>query len=105
MASVSDIVEVRKSTNESTDETYLDEVIGAYIDAHGVAGATAKIWREKAAEFASLVTVSESGSSHNYSDLHKNALAMAKRWEELDVIEDNPLANAGRVKVKKIVRS
>lgn len=106
MASVSDIVEVRKNTNESSDETYLDELIGAYIDAYGVAGATAQIWREKAAEFASLVDVTESGATHKYSDLYKSALAMSAKWEGLVPIEpDPPSPDSGRVKVKKIVRS
>ncbi len=106
MASVSDIATVRRNTNESTAVTYTDVAIGALIDTHGVAGATASIWREKAGVYAGLVDVSESGASHKYSDLHKNALGMAKRWEDLDAIENAPLApEAGRVKVKKIVRS
>jgi hypothetical protein len=104
MASVSDIATVRRNVNESTSETYTDEDIGVLIDTYGVAGASASIWREKAAGYAGLVDVTESGASHKYSDLYKNALAMAKRWEDLDVIAEIPVAD-GRVKVKKIVRS
>lgn len=106
MASTSDIATVRRNVNESNTVTYTDVAIGELIDTHGVAGASASIWREKAGVYAGLVNVSESGASHNYSDLHRNALAMAKRWEDLDVTENAPpLAAAGRVVVRKIVRS
>lgn len=102
MASASDIAEVRRNTDEPTDATYTDTVIGGYIDSLGVAGAAAKIWREKAAQYATLVDVTEAGASHKFSDLNKNALAMAAYWEGL-VVPD--AAVSGRPKVKKIVRS
>lgn len=107
MADASDIAEVRRNVNESTIETYTDEVIGSFVDAHGIAGSSAAIWREKAAKYADLVTVSESGASHHYSDLHKNALAMAKYWQS---IADGELLlpvtpDVQRVHVKRIVRS
>lgn len=102
MASVSDIATVRQNVNESTNETYSDEVIGAMVDASDVAGATAAIWRQKAARYAELVDVTESGSSHRYSDLHKNALAMAKSW---DRPVDELIAERNVVRVKRIERS
>jgi hypothetical protein len=102
MASVGDIATVRKNINEPTDAIYKDEDIGVIVDSSGVAGASAIIWREKAARYASLVSVSESGASHSYSDLHKNALAMAKAYDVENVIEDSPAPT--RMTVKKIIR-
>ena len=102
MASTSDIATVRRNVNESSDALYKDEDIEVLIDADGIAGASAAIWREKAAKYAGLVNVSESGASHSYSDLHKNALAMAKAYDVEEAI-DEPVVN--RVRVKRIVRS
>lgn len=106
MASASDVATVRRNVNESTDVDYGDEDIALLVDAHGVAGTTAGIWREKAAKFADLVNVSESGASHSYSDLHKAALSMAARWEKISADETMaPVSEAGRVHCRKIVRS
>lgn len=64
---------------------YTDLALSIRLDAaassQGLAG---EIWREKAANYAALVNVSESGSSRSLSDLHKNALAMAKHFGEID---------------------
>lgn len=62
----------------------------------------ANIWNQKAAAYAGLVDVSESGSSRKFSDLYKNALAMAKKYEDEDttVVVDT----ASRPKVNSIVR-
>lgn len=105
MASTSDIAIVRRNVNESTDALYKDDDIGDMIDADGIAGASAAIWREKAARFASLVSVSESGASHSYSDLHKNALAMAKAYDTIETAEETPAPAVNVVRVKRIVRS
>lgn len=104
MASASDIAEVRRNTHESTDHNYSDTEISDIIDAEGVAGAIAKIWREKAARYAEMVNVSESGASHSYSDLHRAALRMAEDWDK-KVPPPVEVTLAGRTRVKKIVRS
>lgn len=85
MADASDIQQVRLNVDEPTDETYSDDAIGLLVDALDVAGASASIWLQKAAKFASLVNVTEAGSTHNFSDLHKNALAMAKTYTEVEI--------------------
>lgn len=104
MASTSDIADVRRNVNEPDDETYSDEAIGAMVDADGIAGASARIWRAKAARYAELVNVSEAGASHSYSDLHKNAINMAKAFDSVES-EDEAPPIANRVRVQKIVRS
>lgn len=104
MASAGDIAEVRLNTDEPSDETWTDEVIGGYIDTLGVAGASSKIWGQKAGRYASLVDTTEAGASHAFSDLSKNAIAMEKLWAAKED-EDNPVVTtAARPKIRKIVR-
>lgn len=96
MADASDIAEVRSNVDEPDDSNgFTDAIIGALIDADGVAGASAKIWYRKAATFASSVDVTEAGASHKNSDIHKNMLTMAKVYdtfgEGTTVISDRPV--------------
>ncbi len=106
MASASDITAVRDNTNEPTDDRFTDDAIGALIDVSSVAGASAVIWRRKAAAYADVVTTSEAGASRALSDLNKHALAMAANWDGIKSAEDTE-ANGGkaRARVHKIVRT
>lgn len=105
-ATPGDIAEVRRATDEPTQQEYSDDLIGIYVDAYGVSGANAKIWREKAASYAADVDTTEAGASHKFSDLHKNALAMAKHWEAVAASEtEEEVPTSGRLKIKKIERS
>lgn len=62
----------------ASDDVYPDSLLADILDAAGsVTAAAAVIWREKAAAYAKMVTMAESGSSRTLSDLYKNALAMA----------------------------
>lgn len=79
MASPEDIATLRDLVGEP-DETngWTDEKLGELIDSsESMMLAASKVWASKAATYATLVDVSESGSSRKLSDLHKNALAMA----------------------------
>jgi hypothetical protein len=72
------IAELRLFTAEYDESSYTDEALGLILDASSstkVAAST--VWTQKAAKYAALVNVSESGSSRNLSDLHQNALRMA----------------------------
>jgi len=105
MASSSEIAEVRKNTSEATQTTWTDAVLGTYIDTFGVAGASAKVWEQKAAEMAELVNVTEAGASHSFSNAYKQALEMAKYWSDKQFEIDNPVpVGDGRVRVKVIDR-
>jgi len=78
-----------------------DDQLGAILDAEGsIEGAAAAVWESKAASSATLVNVSESGSSRSLSDVHKNALAMAKYWRGQDEIDspDNPETRPSRTR-------
>lgn len=101
MASTIDIATVRQNTDEPTDADYSDTVIGGLVDADGVDGASATIWTWKAAKFAKLVNTTEAGASHSNSDLSKNALAMAKKFETVEAVVEAP---SDATRVRAIVR-
>lgn len=69
--------------SELTDED-LASILLSTADADGtlnVDRAAAHVWRTKAANYAELVNVSESGSSRSLGDLQKNALSMAAQFD------------------------
>lgn len=67
--------------------------------------AAAMVWQQKASASATLVDVSESGSSRKLSDLHKNALAMQKHFSGLvSVDEVVPVDVSSRPRTRAIVR-
>jgi hypothetical protein len=101
MADVSDIRDVRENVDELNEDNYSDSYISALIDSSGVAGASAEIWRKKAASFAALVNTSEAGASRSLSDLSKNAKTMADMWESR---VPNPLDTQDRPIVRRIQR-
>lgn len=106
MASAGDIATVRQDINELDDTVFSDESIGLLIDANGVTGATAALWRRKAAIYADQVNTSEAGASRALSDLNKHALAMAASWDALKTAEVTEAAGGkARAKVHKVVRS
>lgn len=82
MATLADIATVHRMTaTTNADPVYTDLVVGTYIDNLGTNEAAAgAIWGEKAASAASLVDMSESGSSRSLSQIQKNALAMQKHF-------------------------
>lgn len=99
MATAAEISVVRLGTNEPEDTNgFTDDVISTLIDEGDTDSATASIWRRKAAKYAELVDTTEAGASHKFSDLHKNALAMAAQYDTAEV-------ESARAKVHKIVRS
>lgn len=101
MAEPSDIAELRLNVEEPTTDNYTDEVLNDYIDAFGVAGSSAKIWRHKAAKYAELVTTTQGGTQHQFSDLHKAALNMAKSFDSVVTVAVE--STSGPI-VKSIVR-
>lgn len=104
MATVEGIAAFRLLIDEQADKLpYTDAVLSDRLDAAASPYAlAAEIWREKAATYASLVNVSESGSSRNLSDLHKNALAMAT---ELSGSDPSAAASSTRgVRMSRLTR-
>ena len=80
MATITQINSIRRLTNGA--EGYTDEQLSEMIDSGMTEDQMAyRIWNEIAASAAALVNVSESGSSRNLSDLHKNPLTMANSFK------------------------
>lgn len=81
MATPEEIAELRNRTDEPSDSSsYSDEQLSALIDElESLDLATGVVWKWKAAKFASLVNVTESGSSRALSDLMAHALEMARQ--------------------------
>lgn len=86
MATAEQIASFRLLIDEAEDRAPYDDIsLSNRIDAAASSQALAsEIWLEKAASYAALVNVTESGSSRSMSDLHKNALAMAKGFSDAD---------------------
>lgn len=83
MATAEQITELRRLVDDTGNPPeYTDlELDGRINLAEGDLSTVARgVWIEKAAKYARLVNVSESGSSRSLSDLHRNALAMAERF-------------------------
>lgn len=83
MASADQIAEVREYIAEpGIDNGWTDERIGQYIDREtDLYLAASAIWTAKAARYASLVNVSESGSSRSLGSLIDNANKMALAYK------------------------
>lgn len=103
MATVDEVASVRLNINEPTQSPFTDLFVAALIDDLGsIEAASASAWRAKAASYANLVNETEAGTSHAFSDLHKNALAMAAAFDSTNV-SLNPTVLSGP-RVRKIER-
>lgn len=86
MATEDQIWKLRLAIDESDDSNgWTDERLSGIIEESlTINAAAAQVWSLKAAQYASLVDVSESGSSRKLGDLHKNALSMAQSFVSAD---------------------
>lgn len=102
MAEAADVASVRLNINEPTPDTFTDATIEAWLDTLGsVDAASAAGWRAKAALYVDLVDEKEANTSHSFSDLHKNALAMATSYDK--AVAAAGTASSG-VRVRQIER-
>ncbi len=106
MATAEEIAAFRLMIDQADDEQpYSDLQLSNRIDAAASREAlAAEIWREKAASYASLVNVTESGSSRSMSDLHKNAIAMAKSFGDADTSAPGSGVAVRGVRMRKLTR-
>lgn len=98
MASEDEIAQLRVMVSEEDDcGGWDDDRLGTIIDGTDtLEAAAAKVWYLKAGQAATLVDVSESGSSRKLSDLRKNATEMGNLYAGLAkadeaVVEDVPV--------------
>jgi hypothetical protein len=85
---------------------FTEEQLNSIIDANSedVDAQAAVVWEVRAGKYHGLVNVSESGSSRQLSDMHKNALAMASYYRNKGV-ELPGTVPTGRTRVGRIVRA
>jgi hypothetical protein len=68
------------------DDDAIDEMLTA---ADGSArSAASTYWLGKATEYSEMVDISEAGSSRKNSDLFKNAMQLAKQYDDSDGVND-----------------
>lgn len=86
MATAAEVSALRLLIAEPDDSNgWTDEKLSGLLDAGESANTVASgIWTSKAATYASLVDVSESGSSRKLSDMHRQALSMSDHFGGLD---------------------
>lgn len=97
MATESEIAALRAAIGQpANEEPWTDAALGALIDAaNGDLNLAAyNAWMSKAASAASMVDISEGGSSRKMSDVHKNALAMAAVYKG-QISPDSPPVTGG----------
>lgn len=107
MAEAEDIALVREYVAEpDSDGAWSDERIGGFVDREAnVYYAAAEIWAVKAGQSATLVTVSESGSSRSLSDLLKQAKEMEAYYRARgDALEAPVPVDSGPV-IRRISRA
>lgn len=102
MATQEEIASLRALVGETS---LTDQQLGAILDASQCENeAAAKVWGQKAGEYASLVNISEAGSSRSMGDLHKNALDMARYYADLGCPGEGGDDRTGRTQTRAIVR-
>jgi hypothetical protein len=86
MATEDQVAELRQTTAETDPNAgWDDESLAAIIDStESMNAAAARVWSIKAGRYASLVDVTESGSSRKLGDLRKNASEMSAYYAGLD---------------------
>lgn len=86
MATEDQILALRQMVNEDEEcGGWDDDKLAAVIDATSTLNAAAsQVWYLKAGQLATLVDVSESGSSRKLSDLRKNATEMGALYAGMD---------------------
>ncbi len=104
MATQEEITALKMIVGGANDFT--DEELGYIIDANpeDMDSSAAVVWEIRAAKYHGLVNMSESGSSRNLGDMHKNALAMAAYYRSKNGAGEEPGEAVGVTRTRRIVR-
>lgn len=92
MATTEEIMQMRRYIGDTVEPyTYNDEELGLMIDdAEGnVRKAASDFWYAKATSYSEMVDITEAGSSRKNSDLFKNAMQLAKQYDDTDGVDPN----------------
>lgn len=82
-------MQLRRMIGDATEPyTYDDAQIDAWLtETEGDArAAAASFWYNRSTEYSQMVDITEAGSSRKNSDLFKNALALAKQFDDSDEV-------------------
>lgn len=102
MATEEQVSELRRLINEPTQDPYTDEILSIRIDAEpDLRTLAATIWREKAAQYAGLVDIKEGNSDRKLSQLYKQAMDMAARYDEEVSVVDTTRHGARTRKIER----
>lgn len=107
MATAEAILELRRKIGDVTEPfEYEGGVLSVLIDSYDASTdkAASSIWTERAATYATMVDISEAGSSRKNSDLFKNAQAMATRYGGSDVPGEEEGPGVSWTTTRRIVR-
>lgn len=100
MATPNEIAELRGLIQEPNNvDPWTDEFLGGLIDRYGLEKSAKSVWKQKAAGYVEIVSISEGGSSRSNSDIHRNALAMVDAFDD----GDDGTAHTG-TRTRRIVR-
>lgn len=97
-------MQLRRMIGDATEPyTYDDAQIDEWLtETEGdPRAAAASFWYNKSTEYSEMVDITEAGSSRKNSDLFKNALALAKQFDDSD---DNPVETVTPSTTRRIVR-
>lgn len=91
MATAQDIQTVKDNLpSDAASDGWDDAKIEGLLDGGlSTSRATRSYWANMAANTASFVSVSESGSSRDLASIHKHAMAMLKYWDDRIADEEN----------------
>ena len=84
MASHAQLIQIKRIAPPGD---FTDAELGTLIDAKGINGAAADLWATEASATASLVDITESGSSRKNSQAHDKAKAMLELYTGLHTAE------------------
>lgn len=106
MATAEQVNQLRRLGNYFDTDPYDDTQLSALIDQTSTNRVAARLWMETAASLASLVNVSESGSSRDLGTAHKNALSMASYFRGLaeEEEQETPVDETRFARTRAIVR-
>jgi hypothetical protein len=95
-------MQLRRMIGDSTEPyTFTDEEIDEMLTASDgdLRAAAATYWYGRSTEFSQMVDITEAGSTRKNSDLFKNALALAKQFDDDDevVVDETPPSTTRRI--------
>jgi hypothetical protein len=93
MASQEDLKKLKRLAPEGD---FTDAELGVLIDARGINGAAAELWGAQASATASLVDITESGSSRKNSQAHDKAKEMLEYYSGIYAAEQEAAQLGGR---------